>query len=92
MLTTSLELAAGQSVSHAEMGDGVVAAVEPGGYARVFFRAHGERQVSVASLLRERSWEEQIVSEVRPATEEAVKKLWLALGPSSFPFSKAPRR
>ena len=41
MSTTSLELAAGQSVSHAEMGDGVVVAIELGGYARVFFRAHG---------------------------------------------------
>ncbi len=37
----------------------MVMAVEPGGYARVFFRAHGERQVSVASLSRELSWDEQ---------------------------------
>lgn len=86
MSTTSLELAAGQSVSHAEMGDGVVAAVEPGGYARVFFRAHGERQVSVASLSRELSWEERVVHEVRPATEEAVMKLWLALEAEQLPL------
>ncbi len=59
MSTTSLELVAGQSVAHPEMGDGVVVAIEPGGYARVFFRAHGERQVSVASLSGELSWEEQ---------------------------------
>ncbi|MCH8853437.1 MAG: DEAD/DEAH box helicase, partial [Planctomycetes bacterium] len=86
MSTVSLELIAGQSVSHAEMGDGVVVAIEPGGYARVFFRAHGERQVSVASLSRERSWEEQVVSEVRPATEDAVKKLWLALEAEQLPL------
>ncbi len=86
MSTTSLELAAGQRVSHVEMGDGVVAAIEPGGYARVFFRAHGERQVSVASLMRELSWEEQVVSEVRPATEDAVKKLWLALEAEQLPL------
>lgn len=86
MSTTSLELVAGQSVSHAEMGDGVVVAIEPGGYARVFFRAHGERQVSVASLSRERSWEEQVVSEVRPATEGTVRKLWLALEAEQLPL------
>ena len=68
------------------MGDGVVVAIEPGGYARVFFRAHGERQVSVASLARELSWEERVVSEVRPATEEAVRKLWLALEAEQLPL------
>lgn len=86
MSTTSLELVAGQSVAHAEMGDGVVVAVEPGGYARVFFRGHGERQVSVASLSRERSWEELVVSQVRPATAESVTKLWLALEAEQLPL------
>ena len=86
MSVASLELAAGQSVAHTEMGDGVVVAVEPGGYARVFFRAHGERQVSVASLSREPSWEEQVVTEVRPATEDAVKKLWLAMEAEQLPL------
>ncbi len=86
MSTTSLELVAGQSVAHPEMGDGVVVAIEPSGYARVFFRAHGERQVSVVSLSRELSWEEQVVSEVEPATEETVRKLWLALEAEQLPL------
>ncbi|MBT3279565.1 MAG: DEAD/DEAH box helicase family protein [Phycisphaerales bacterium] len=89
MSTTSLELAAGQIVSHAEMGVGVVATIEPGGFARVFFRAHGERQVSVASLSLERSWEEQVVSEVRPAMENDVKKLWLALEAEQLPLMES---
>ncbi len=80
------ELRAGQSVSHAEMGDGVVVAVEPGGYVRVFFRSFGERQVSLTSLTRQRSWEEQVVAEVRPATTEAVRKLWLAVEAEQLPL------
>lgn len=80
------ELRAGQSVSHGEMGDGVVVAVEPGGYVRVFFRSFGERQVSLTSLTRQRSWEEQVVAEVRPATAEAVRKLWLAVEAEQLPL------
>lgn len=86
MSDVSLELKPGQSVSHGEMGDGVVAALEPGGYVRVFFRSFGERQVSQSSLIQERSWEEQIVSNVRPATEEAVRRLWLALEAERLPL------
>ena len=58
----------------------------PGGYARVFFRAQGERQVSVAALSRESSWEEQVVTEVKPATAEAVKRLWLAMEAEQLPL------
>ncbi len=86
MSDVSLELKPGQSVSHGEMGDGVVAALEPGGYVRVFFRSFGERQVTQTSLTQERSWEEQIVSHVRPATEEAVRRLWLALEAEQLPL------
>ena len=86
MSVAFLELAAGQSVTHTELGDGVVVAVEPGGYARVFFRAQGERQVSVAALSRESSWEEQVVTEVKPATAEAVKRLWLAMEAEQLPL------
>ena len=86
MPPASPELVAGQSVAHPEMGDGVVVAVERGGYARVFFRAHGERQVSVALLSQALAWEEGVVSEVRPATEEAVRKLWLSLEAERLPL------
>ena len=80
------EFLAGQSVSHAEMGDGVVVAVESGGYARVFFRSFGERQVSATSLVRQRSWEAQVVAAVRPATEDAVRRLWLAVEAEQLPL------
>lgn len=86
MSDASPELVAGQSVSHAEMGDGVVVGIEPGGYVRIFFRSFGERQVSRSSLVRERSWEERVVAEVRPATEEAVRKLWLAIEAEQLPL------
>jgi superfamily II DNA or RNA helicase len=80
------ELSVGQSVSHIEMGDGVLVGVEPGGFERVFFRGHGERQVPVGSLTAERTWEEAIVSHLRPATPEALKRLWLALEAEQLPL------
>ena len=40
----------GQRVSHAEMGEGVVLAQEPSGYAGVFFQQYGERRVPVTAL------------------------------------------
>ena len=86
MSNASPEFAPGQAVSHPEMGDGVVAAFEPSGYARVFFRTFGERRVPVTSLVTELSWEERLVNEVRPATPEAVKRLWLALEAERLPL------
>jgi len=86
MSSASLELTAGQSVAHAEMGEGVVVGLEPSGYARVFFRSHGERRVPVTTLARQLSWEEQVVEEVRPASAEAVRKLWLALEAEQLPL------
>lgn len=86
MSYASHELAAGQSVSHPEMGDGVVIAVGQSGYVRVFFRLFGERQVSVTSLTRQRSWEEQVVADVRPAIEDAARSLWLAIEAEQLPL------
>ena len=54
MSSASLELTAGQSVSHPEMGLGVFVSLVPGGYARVFFQQLGERQVPVTSALKGR--------------------------------------
>ncbi len=50
MSNTSLDLNAGTRVSHSEFGAGVFIATEPGGYARVFFQEHGERQVPTSAL------------------------------------------
>ena len=79
------ELVTGSRVSHADLGTGVFIGVEPGGYARVFFQNHGERQVAVASLSRAFTWEE-VVSNVRPATAEALERLWLAVEAERLPL------
>ena len=49
MSYASPDLAAGSRVTHPELGTGVFIGAEPGGYARVFFQKHGERQVSALS-------------------------------------------
>jgi hypothetical protein len=89
MSNGSPEWTAGQSVSHPEMGPGVFVATEPGGYARVFFQQVGERRVPVTALHRALSWEEQVVAEVRPATREAIERLWLALEAEQLPLMES---
>lgn len=86
MSAGSPELAVGQKVSHPEMGEGVFLGVEDGGYARVFFQGHGERQVPVASVAHALSWDEDVVSRVRPATADALMRLWLALEAEQLPL------
>src|SRR5262245_21451776 len=86
MSITSHSLTVGQSVSHPELGVGVFLGPVPEGYARVFFRGHGERQVSLASLIQQQSWEEQVVNEVLPATPEASLRLWLAVEAEQLPL------
>jgi superfamily II DNA or RNA helicase len=79
-------LASGDTVAHPELGEGVMLRLEPGGYARVFFRSHGERQVITHALTRAGSWNEQVIENVRPATPEAVRKLWLAIEAERLPL------
>ena len=86
MSSVSPELVIGSRVSHADLGTGVFIGVEPGGYARVFFQSHGERQVAVASLSRALTWDEEVVSNVRPATAEALDRLWLAVEAERLPL------
>ena len=86
MSSGSPEWTAGQGVSHPEMGPGVFIAAEPGGYARVFFQQVGERRVPVTALDRATSWEEQVVAQVRPATRDAIERLWLALEAEQLPL------
>jgi SNF2-related domain len=82
----SRDLTSGSRVTHAELGTGVFIGEEPGGYARVFFQKHGERQVSVLSLTCALTWDEGVVSNVRPATSEALERLWLALEAEQLPL------
>ena len=86
MSAGSPELLAGQRVSHSELGDGVVVAVDSGGYARVFFRSFGERQVGITSLSHQKSWEARIVADIRSATQDAVRRLWLAVEAEQLPL------
>ena len=80
------EFSAGSGVIHSELGEGVLLRVEAGGYARVFFRGHGERQVLVTSLIRAATWNEQVVAGPRPATADAVRRLWLAIEAERLPL------
>ena len=79
-------LAVGGTVIHSELGEGVLLREEVGGYARVFFRGHGERQVLVTSLSPATTWDEQVVSALQPATPEAVRRLWLAIEAERLPL------
>jgi SNF2 family DNA or RNA helicase len=80
------ELSVGQAVTHPEEGAGIFLAFEPGGYARVFFQAVGERQVPVASLTPARSWEEEVLAGPLPATPTALARLWLAVEAEQLPL------
>jgi ERCC4-related helicase len=81
-------LAPGSGVVHDELGDGILLRVESG-YARVFFKGHGERQVLLHALRRSATWNEQVVASPRPATPEALRKLWLALEAERLPLMDA---
>ena len=77
---------AGSRVTHPELGTGVFIGPEPGGYARVFFQKHGERQVSASTLAPALTWDEEVISHLRPATPEALERLWLALEAEQLPL------
>jgi superfamily II DNA or RNA helicase len=79
-------LAVGEAVVHGELGEGVLVRVETAGYARVFFRQHGERQVLVGSLARAAAWDEQIVTSLLPASPDALRRLWLAIEAERLPL------
>lgn len=84
--TTNGQLAAGETVAHPELGQGVFVRPDVSGYARVFFRAHGERQVPLSALTRAATWEEQVIASLKPATPEAVRRLWLAIEAERLPL------
>ena len=86
MSSISPNLVVGQSVAHAEMGVGVFVGLATEGYARVFFQGHGERHVPLATLVQERSWEEQVIAQVQPATPGALLHLWLAVEAEQLPL------
>ncbi|MBI4291276.1 MAG: DEAD/DEAH box helicase family protein [Betaproteobacteria bacterium] len=86
MLSTSPEWVAGSRVTHPELGTGVFIGLEPSGYARVFFREQGERQVPVSAITRALTWDEEVISQIRPATREGIERLWLAIEAEQLPL------
>lgn len=86
MFNASLELIAGSRVVHSELGTGVFIGPEPGGYARVFFQQHGERQVPQTALSPSLTWDEEVISNVRQATSHGLSRLWLALEAEQLPL------
>ena len=79
----------GLKVRHLELGEGVVVAREPTGYVTVFFRSHGERQVSLESLQAATDRFDQIVRGMTPATPELAERLWLALEAEEIPLMES---
>ncbi|MGA2402993.1 MAG: DEAD/DEAH box helicase, partial [Syntrophobacteraceae bacterium] len=79
----------GVKVRHLELGDGVVVALEPTGYVTVFFRTHGERQVSLESLQLAADRFDQIARGMAAATPELAEKLWLALEAEEIPLMES---
>lgn len=86
MLSTSPEWVAGSRVTHPELGTGVFIGLEPSGYARVFFQEQGERQVPVSAITRALTWDEEVVSQIRPATRAGIERLWLAIEAEQLPL------
>jgi len=64
----------------------VLVRMEPSGYARVFFRSHGERQVPASALSKAATWDEIVVGSMSTATPEAVRRLWLAVEAERLPL------
>ena len=88
-MSDSLDFKIGQSIRHPELGDGVVVGIEPSGFVQVFFRTHGERMVPATTLEQSLTWEQQVISGLRPGTPEAVEQLWLALEAAELPLMES---
>lgn len=89
MSNASLSFVAGQRVSHPEMGSGVLISSDPNGYAKVLFQSVGERQIPITSLQRAMSWDESVVSNVKPISSDGILKLRLAVEAAQLPLMES---
>jgi len=89
MSLASPELQPGQKVIHPELGDGVVLAIEPTGFVRVFFLNLGERQVPLALLESRGGWIDRVANGLRPLTPTDLEKLWLAVEAAELPLMES---
>ena len=69
----------GTRVQHPEFGTGIAVRSESGGFLTVFFQTVGERRVPASALATALSWNERVVSGLRPADGRSIQRLWLAL-------------
>lgn len=83
------DLSIGQKIAHPELGDGVVLAIEPTGFVRVFFQNVGERQVSRETLSDATTWTQQILAGLKPATPEALERIWMAIEAAELPLMES---
>ncbi len=88
MLDTFPDAQVGSSVQHPELGEGVLLSVE-NNYARVFFRQHGERRVTADTLKGLRSWNEEVIANIKPATPHRLERLWLAIEAEQLPLMES---
>ena len=80
------KLQLGLKVTHPELGDGVITAIERKDFVSVFFRAFGERQVSTESLILSVDQYDQIAQSMVVATSNNIEKLWLAVESEHIPL------
>jgi len=83
------EIRPGLKISHPELGDGVVTALESTGYVTVFFRSHGERQVPADALILFEDRFDRMVRSMVPASPEALERLWLSVEAEELPLMES---
>ena len=86
MSQESHNLQPGSKVNHPELGEGVITGIERNDFLTVFFREHGERQVSIDSLATTLDQYDEIVQSMSVATKGHLEKLWLALESEQLPL------
>ena len=81
-----LKLRPGAKVTHPELGEGVVTALDRKDFVTVFFRTHGEQQVSIGSLLGAIDPYDQLLQSMAAADPDRIEKIWLALEAEQIPL------
>lgn len=79
----------GQSVYHPDLGEGVITAFSPGGYAAVFFKSVGLRQVPVKTLHSQLTWEQRVISGLCQVSPKKLDLLWLSWEAEQLPLMES---
>jgi len=89
MSDASPDIATGRKVTHPQLGEGVVLGVEPTGFLRVFFQGVGERQVPTDALTDAMTWTQRVLAGIKPATPEALERLYMAIEAEELPLMES---